>query len=426
MLELSSSRIYSRMLVFCFIATICASKDFRSEQYLPKQPGQTGWLPRLEFSRPRTSYADDSFTMEMSWMKPDSFGMNLLPSSSGRTTSGSSPFGFEVRACLPTGGSRPFSWGLTCSNPAFSNNMAFKQHIACERPLPNLLMDLEICSRYWFTHFWNQMQRQASWNFRCLERPPRASVPVTHRLKLISMLVAEAAGTDSAISMRMARTTFRHVWGRSGPESGGGTVMACSTFGTWRKACFRLRDGGCPVEVRVRGTEGQQPLEAKLCSLQRTQFDANLFDQTYKFRDPQGICMHVSCSFLQFLVFSSHSDRFSGSTPYPIPPEALVGTLVLMLVILTSSPIPQPGQAWRATGFSRVYIEEGHSMRTSSLPCLQSLLCKARPVNQARRDVPGELLFCWQLPCWFIQLQLPPRLPQAPLCFTHSTRRRRD
>ena len=349
MLERSSSRIYSRMLVFCFIATICASKDFRREQYLPKQPGQTGWLPRLEFSRPRTSYADDSFTMEMSWMKPGSFGMSLLPSSSGRTTSGSSPFGFEVRACLPTGGSRPFSWGLTCSNPAFSNNMAFKQHIACERPLPNLLMDLEICSRYWFIHFWNQIQGQASWNFRCLERPPRASVQVTHRLKLTSMLAPEAAGTDSAISMRMARTTFRRVWGRSGPESGGGTVMACPTFGTWRKACFLLRDGGCPVEVRVRGTEGQQPLEAKRCSLQRTQFDANLFDQTYKFRDPQGICMHVSCSFLQFLVFSSHSDRFSGSTPYPIPPEALVGTLVLMLVILTSSPIPKPGQAWRAT-----------------------------------------------------------------------------
>ena len=104
------------------------------------------------------------------------------------------------------------------------------------------------------------------------------------------------------------------------------------------------------VDVRVRGTGGQQPLGAEQCRFQRPQLDANHFDQTFQFRDPQGIYMHAGCSpFQSFVAFSSHSDRSGNPRPCPTPPAVLAGTLALMLVLLTLSPDPKPSNIWQAT-----------------------------------------------------------------------------
>ena len=345
MLERSSSGIYSRMLVFCFIATICGSRDFRKDQSLPEQPGQKGWLPSLEFRKPRTSCATDSFTMVMSWRKPGSFGMNLLPSSSGKMTSGSLNSGLEMAHCHSTAGSKLFRWGLTRSTPAFRTSTASRRHIACEQLWPSLFMESGTCSLFWYTRFWTPNRRLTSWNSPCTDCPQLAGVNTTGR----SMPALEEVGTDLAISRTKAMTTFLQCWSRSGPESGGGTGKAWFSICTECESCFCLRFRGGPAEVRVRGTEGQQPLEAKYLSLQSSLLEANHFDQTYELRDLKEIYLQVGCSSVPISDNRSHSDRLCGPKPSPIPLSVLACTVTLMLAILTLSPTPIPKTTWQTT-----------------------------------------------------------------------------
>ena len=426
MLERSSSGIYSRMLVFCFIATICGSKDFRREQYLPRQPGQKGWLPSLESSRPRTSCAEDSFTMVMSWRKPGSFGMNLLPSSSGRTTSGSSSSGLEMAHCHSTAGSKLFRWGLTSSTPAFSNSTASRRHIACEQPSPSLLMESETCSLSWCTRFWTPNRRLTSWSSPCEDCPQLAGVNTTTRQRWTSTLAPEEVGTDLAISRTKAMTTFLQGWSRSGPESGGGTGRAWLSICTECESCFRLRYRGSPAEVRVRGTEGQQPLEAKYLSLQRTLLEANHFDQTYELRDLQEIYLQVGCSSVPISDNSSHSDRLCGPKPSPIPLSVLAGTVALMLAILTLSPTPIPKTTWQTTKiFKGMYRRRPTTLSTTyltrtllpSAPFARSTTRRSGP-----RKCSGRVVFLLALGAFSFSC---PYNISRPVCFTDPACNRR-
>ena len=139
------------------------------------------------------------------------------------------------------------------------------------------------------------------------------------------------------------------------------------------------------VDVRVRGTGGQQPLGAEPGRFQRPQFDANLFDHTLQFGDLKGIYMHVSCSPLQSLEFLRlHSDRLGNPRPCPTPPAVLAGTVALLLVFLTLSPGPKPSNSWQATRilegiYRRRPVIMHARLPLSTLPTVQRVAHRSGP-----------------------------------------------
>ena len=99
-----------------------------------------------------------------------------------------------------------------------------------------------------------------------------------------------------------------------------------------------------PADVRVRGTVGQQPLEASRLHPQQFVINANLFDHVFQDGDPEGISMNAPIS---------HQDRFNkprrqsftrlpskGIQGRPLPPMVLAGTAIIILISLI---LPQVG-----------------------------------------------------------------------------------
>ena len=126
------------------------------------------------------------------------------------------------------------------------------------------------------------------------------------------------------------------------------TTFECSSY-------HRQLGSGSPVDVRVRGTVGQQPLEATTTWLHKPICKANFSDHLLYFQGPQGI-MHESCVFCRshFLDDENPLGQCSGKSgkqrTRPLPPLVLSGAAAsLLLAMLLLKPLPNPTIKWQVT-----------------------------------------------------------------------------
>ena len=152
---------------------------------------------------------------------------------------------------------------------------------------------------------------------------------------------------------------FQPVMSLPGPDSRGGSEATRPARCTKRdKKQQQLLKA--PVDVRVGGTVGQQPPEARQCVHYDPYKHTNHFDHISKKRDPEGTtfvgrpALQEPTNVYSSTIQTCRQPSKGSFNHRPIPPSALAGTMIVLLALLIT-PVPKqaPELRWQVTRIVR-------------------------------------------------------------------------
>ena len=187
---------------------------------------------------------------------------------------------------------------------------------------------------------------------------------------------------------------FQPVMSLPGPDSRGGSEATRPARCTKRdKKQQQLLKA--PVDVRVGGTVGQQPPEARQCVHYDSYRHASHFDHTSKKRDPEGTtfvgrpALQESTNVYSSTIQTCRQPSKGSFSHRPIPPSALAGAMIVLLALLIT-PVPKqaPELRWQVTRI----VRGTYRRRLSSVKSRPSQKQPKHRRSASTRPSSGQLL----------------------------------
>ena len=324
-----------------------------------------GWTPWNQ-NRWRTQCVHTLFDDKRAWTELMLPGCHMSQNPWDSTTNTMISTGIP---CPQRKKSSSFQSPTDYSKNSFDNNMmegrqncfyraAFKH---CLGSCPRCLSYTDLCSRTRDLLYCNQQSLETLNPLQLLRTSGQAGRENYDVKKQI-----EPRGDSTSLSIELSLP---------GPDSGGRSTSSLTA----------THSVHAPADVRVRGTEGQQPLEA--FRPQKSEKKANLFDHVFKDGDPKGIFMQEpappqdrSCRSCQNSFTRLPNKGRQGRL---LPPMVLAGTAIIMIVFLV---LPQgehvSTRQWQVVRLFRGIYARRLRPRSPKL--------RTAPYCKARRSLNGK------------------------------------